>query len=59
MKLVWMFGSSMAAHHLLYSYLSVWLVQGGYCAWIALQWARSTRDSRGSLPSPSDPRNQL
>lgn len=46
MKLAWMFGSSMAAHHLLYAYLTVWLIQGGYCAWIALQWKRTKADSR-------------
>jgi hypothetical protein len=54
-----MFGSSMAAHHLLFSYLSVWLIQGGYCAWIALRWMRSTRDSRGNLPASFDPRKQF
>jgi hypothetical protein len=36
-----MFGSSMAARHLLYVYLSVWFIQGGYCAWIAWQWFRT------------------
>jgi threonine/homoserine/homoserine lactone efflux protein len=44
MKLSWLFGSSMEAHHLLV-YLSVWLIQGGYCAWIAWQWLRETRTS--------------
>lgn len=38
MNLDWMFGSSMEAHHLLWAYLSVWIIQGGYCAWIAWQW---------------------
>ena len=28
----------MAQHHLLYVYLSVWLIQGGYCAWVAWHW---------------------
>jgi hypothetical protein len=38
-----MFGSSMAAHHLLYVYLSVWIIQGGYAAWIFWQWKHSKR----------------
>jgi hypothetical protein len=37
-NLSWMFGSSMAARHLLYVYLSVWFIQGGYCAWVAWHW---------------------
>jgi hypothetical protein len=41
MKLAWLFGSSMEARHLLYVYLSVWLIQGGYCIWIALNWKRA------------------
>jgi len=53
-KLAWMFGSSMEAHHLLYVYLSVWLIQGGYCAWIAWQWLRSGKDSRSSIPLDSE-----
>jgi hypothetical protein len=44
MKLSWMFGSSMEAHHLLASYLIVWLVQGGYAAWIAWQWSRTDKE---------------
>ena len=51
MKLAWMFGSSMGAHHLLWSYLAVWLIQGGYAVWIALQWMRSNRDSRADVLS--------
>lgn len=51
MKLAWMFGSSMGAHHLLWSYLAVWLIQGGYAVWIGLQWMRSNRDSRADVPS--------
>ena len=41
MNISWMFGSSMAARHLLYVYLSVWLIQGGYCAWVAWHWFRT------------------
>ena len=46
MKLAWMFGSSLAAHHLLYAYLTVWIVQGGYCAWVAWQWKQTKPTSR-------------
>lgn len=41
MKLAWMFGSSMAARHLLYVYLSVWLIQGGYFVWVVGHWMRT------------------
>jgi hypothetical protein len=41
MKLSWIFGSSMEARHLLYAYVAVWLIQGGYAAWIAWQWKRT------------------
>jgi hypothetical protein len=54
MKLSWMFGSSMEAHHLLASYLVVWLIQGGYAAWIALQWRRSGKELQPDLPVSSE-----
>jgi hypothetical protein len=41
-----MFGDSLEAHHLLYAYISVWLIQGGYCAWIAWQWMGAKRVSQ-------------
>lgn len=50
MKLSWMFGSSMEAHHLLWTYLSVWIIQGGYFAWTVWQWKRT---SGGSAPEDS------
>jgi threonine/homoserine/homoserine lactone efflux protein len=43
-----MFGSSMAAHHLLYTYLTVWAVQGGYLAWIVWQWMRTKPNSHSA-----------
>jgi hypothetical protein len=43
MRLSWIFGSSMEARHLLYVYLSVWLIQGGYAYRIAWQWSRTRR----------------
>jgi threonine/homoserine/homoserine lactone efflux protein len=50
-KLAWMFGSSMAAHHLLYAYITVWVIQGGYCAWIAWQWSRTKPSSQEASPA--------
>jgi threonine/homoserine/homoserine lactone efflux protein len=43
-----MFGSSMAAQHLLYAYLTVWFIQGGYCAWTAWQWMNSKKNSQAA-----------
>jgi hypothetical protein len=51
-----MFGSSMEAHHLLWAYLSVWGIQGGYCAWIAWQWLH-TPESAGA-EDPAAPANR-
>ena len=50
MKLSWLFGSSMEQHHLLYAYLSVWLIQGGYCIWIAWKLAHTKRNLPPALP---------
>lgn len=36
----WMFGSSLEAHHLLWAYLAVWVIQGGFAAWVGWQWLR-------------------
>ena len=41
MNLSWMFGGSMAQHHLLWTYLLVWVMQGGYAAWIGWHWLRT------------------
>jgi len=48
-----MFGSSMEAHHLLYAYVAVWLIQGGYAGWVFYQWVRAGRHSR-PMPRPDD-----
>ena len=53
MKLAWMFGSSMAQHHLLWAYLSVWLIQGGYAVWTGVQWNKTRRNARLSVPDDS------
>jgi hypothetical protein len=52
MKLAWMFGSSMEARHLLYVYVSVWMIQGGFCAWILWNWLRTPKSS-GANVEPS------
>jgi hypothetical protein len=44
-----MFGNSLEAHHLLYAYISVWLIQGGYCAWVAWQWLHAKKGSRAEV----------
>lgn len=46
MKFSWMFGSSLAARHLLYAYVAVWLIQGGYAGWVFYQWLRAGKQSR-------------
>jgi hypothetical protein len=47
-----MFGSSMAQHHLLYVYLSVWLIQGGYAAWIAWHWFQTKNPQPPAMADP-------
>ncbi len=46
MKLSWIFNGTMEAHHLVAVYVTVWVVQGGYAAWIAWQWAHTRKDPR-------------
>lgn len=53
MKFSWMFGSSMEAHHLLYAYVAVWLIQGGYAGWVFSQWLRAGKQTR-RIPGPED-----
>lgn len=49
MKLSWLFGNSMEAHHLLATYLIVWLIQGGYAGWIAWHWVRTEKSLQPDL----------
>jgi hypothetical protein len=49
MRLSWLFGSSMEAHHLLAAYVAVWLIQGGYAGWIAWQWMRAGKELQPNL----------
>jgi hypothetical protein len=53
MKFSWLLNGTIEAHHLVAVYAAVWLVQGGYAAWIAWQWTRTRRDSRFSAPMTS------
>ncbi len=46
MKLSWIFGPSMAQRHLLYVYVAVWVIQGGYAAWVAWQLWRARKGAR-------------
>ena len=59
MKLSWMFGNSLAAHHLLFSYLAVWIIQGGYAGWIAYQWMQSRRSAMTSAPTDPEAREDF
>ena len=49
-----MFGSSMEARHLLYAYVAVWLIQGGYAAWVFYQWLRIGKQSKHLRPNAED-----
>ena len=46
MNLSWMFGPTMEQRHLLYVYVLVWVVQGGYASWVAWQWWRAGREPK-------------
>ena len=54
MKLIWLFGNSLEAHHLLASYIAVWLIQGGYAAWILSQWQIAGRKLKPELALVSE-----
>ena len=36
----------MEARHLLYSYVAVWVIQGGYALWIVTQWRKAKKLAR-------------
>jgi len=59
MKLAWLFGPTLEQRHLLYVYLSVWIIQGGYFAWIAAQWLRTRKDLPPASPPVSEPRRNF
>jgi hypothetical protein len=54
-----MFGSSMEAHHLLYAYVLVWLIQGGYAAWVFYQWIKARKSARLSPPATPATREEF
>lgn len=58
MKLSWLFGSSMAQHHLLWTYLSVWVIQGIYAAWVAWHWFK-IKNPRPPVPADSLTREDI
>jgi len=35
--------STLENRHLLAAYITVWAIQGGYFAWVAWQWRRTSR----------------
>jgi len=41
------------------SYLLVWLIQGGYAAWIAWQWVRTGKELQSGLSVSSEIDNDL
>jgi hypothetical protein len=52
MKFTWLLNGTTEAHHLAAAYLTVWLIQGGYAAWIAWQWFHTKRPAKQkSIPS--------
>jgi len=53
-KFSWMFGNSLEAHHLLYSYLLVWTIQGGYAGWVFYQWLRAGKQARDLRQNAED-----
>jgi hypothetical protein len=59
MKLSWLFGPTMEQRHLLYVYLSVWIIQGGYFLWIAWKWVQTKRQFPPALPPSHEPRIPL
>jgi hypothetical protein len=54
MRLSWLFGSSLEAHHLLAAYVAVWLIQGGYAGWIAWQWVCAGKKLKPELALTSE-----
>ena len=56
MKLSWLFNGTMEAHHLAAAYLAVWLIQGGYAGWIALQSRRLEHNARAATAPYDTPR---
>jgi len=53
MKLSWMFGPSLEQRHLLYVYVAVWVIQGGYAAWLAWQWRQASKAAQVDETMPS------
>jgi hypothetical protein len=49
----------MQAHHLFAAYAAVWLIQGGYAAWVAYQWWRAGKNLHPDLSLNPDTNVEL
>ena len=49
-----MFGNTLGARHLLYAYVLVWAIQGGYAGWVFYQWLRTGKQSKHLSRSTED-----
>ena len=49
----------MQAHHLIAAYAAVWLIQGGYAAWVVYQWWCAGKLLRPALSLNSDSDDDL
>ena len=58
MNFRWLLNGTMEAHHLMAVYLTVWLIQGGYAAWIAWQMTRVSKDAKPPTPLASTTRDR-
>jgi hypothetical protein len=58
MNFNWIFNGSMGAHHLVAAYVAVWVIQGGYAAWVAWQWTRTRRGIASSADLEPDSRDR-
>jgi hypothetical protein len=59
MNFNWLLNGTMEAHHLAAVYIAVWVIQGGYAAWIVWQWMRTKRNVRPVVPAVSEARERF
>ena len=53
MKFSWFFNGTLEAHDLAAVYLTVLVIQVGYAAWVAWQWAHTRTQMRTAESQPS------